>query len=258
MSGEGPFRAATPPRRLERPPRGEVLVVAPHPDDETMGLGGTLAHHAAQGDRIAALFVCNGIQGDPEGFHRREELVEIRRREARDAAAVLGIGQLFFWDHPDNLSDADIHVFEGLPADPDRAREALADGFAARLGGLLDQMLAAEEVDVVYAPWAGELNADHWLIGQGILRLRRSRPDLEERLSWLGYDVWTACPPDLVIDTSDVIGTKLEAVRCYPSQEIYVDYAHPVLGLDAYRSLFLEAGATYGEAFVGHYKEPRA
>ena len=37
---------------------------------------------------------------------------------------------------------------------------------------------------------------------------------------------------------------------------LYVDYAHGAAGLGAYRSLLLERGATYGEAFVGRYRNP--
>jgi LmbE family N-acetylglucosaminyl deacetylase len=249
MSGAAPFRAPAVPAIRRAPPCGRVLVIAPHPDDETMGLGGTLAIHAAQGDAITAVFVCNGIQGDPDGWFPRDRVVAMREAEAREAAKVLGISELRFLGYPDNLSDADIHVFEGLPDAPDDARRALADGFAARLAAMLD----AEPFTIVYHPWDGELNPDHWLVGQGVSRLRRSRPDLEARVSFLGYDVWTALPPEVVIDTSEVIERKLEAVRCYKSQLFYVDYEHAVLGLDAYRSLLLERGATYGEAFAGRY-----
>jgi LmbE family N-acetylglucosaminyl deacetylase len=244
------FRPPRVPDIVRRPASGRVLVVAPHPDDETMGLGGTLALHGAQGDPVTVLFVCNGIQGDPDGWFPRDRLVEMRRDEARAAARVLGIGDLRFLDYPDNLSDADIHVFENLPEDPDDARLALAMGFASQLSALLTE----ERFDIVYFPWDGEINADHWLVGQAVSHLRRTAGAVVERVSWLGYDVWSACVPDTVVDTSDVMAKKLEAVHCYRSQEIYLDYAHAVAGLDAYRSLLLERGATYGEGFVGRYR----
>ena len=53
------------PRTLSEPPAaGRVLVVAPHPDDETLGVGGTLALHADRGDPVHALFVTTGVNGD--------------------------------------------------------------------------------------------------------------------------------------------------------------------------------------------------
>lgn len=252
MSVDAPLSSAQPPRpplRRSRPPRGKVLVLSPHPDDETMGLGGTLAHHGRQGDPITALFVCSGIQGDPEGYFPRDEIVDIRRREAEDAALVLGITETRFLGYPDNISSQDISLFGALPEDPDEARRALAMGFASDLASQLD----AADFTIVYYPWHGEMNADHWTIGQAVRHLMSVRPDLVETISFLGYDVWSACSPDLVMDISDVIETKLEAVRCYKSQLVYRDYEPIVLGIDAYRSLFLENGATYGEAFIGRY-----
>ena len=242
-------RPPSPPLRLDRPPHGKVLVLSPHPDDETMGLGGTLALHAQQGDSISALFICSGIQGDPDGYYPREEIEGIRRAEAEAAAEKLGIGELRFLGYPDNISSLDISIFGDLPEDPEEARRALAMGLAADLGSQLE----ASDYSIVYYPWHGEMNADHWTIGQAVRHLISSRPDLAQRISFLGYDVWAALPPDLVIDISDVIETKLEAVRCYRSQVLYRDYEPIVLGIDAYRSLFLENGATYGEAFIGGY-----
>ena len=252
MSG---FRPPDLPDILSGPPRGKVLVLAPHPDDETMGVGGTLAMHAAQGDAITVLCVCNGIQGDPDGWFPRDKIVDIRRDEAHAAAKILGIGELRFLDYPDNLSDHDMHqVFEGLPADPAEARRALAAGFAEKLGVVMEE----GGFDIVYYPWDQELNGDHWLIGQAVTWLREHRPDLDSAASWLGFEVWSACIPGTVIDISDTMETKLRAIHAYASQELYVDYAHGAAGLGAYRSLLLERGATYGEAFVGRYREPAA
>ena len=242
------FRAPPLPAILERPPRGRVLVLAPHPDDETMGLGGTLAHHAEQGDHVCVLFVCNGIQGDPEGWFPRDRITAVREAEAREAAQILGLSELRFLGYPDNLSDADLHIFEGLPEDPDEARRALAFGLAE----IVERSIRDDRFDIIYHPWEGELNSDHWLVAQGV-RFARERLAGPDAPSFLGYDVWSPALPDVVIDTSDTMAKKLAAVRCYRSQLHYLDYEHAVRGLDAYRSLLLPRGATFGEAFTGRY-----
>ena len=248
-----PFRAPPLPEVWSRPPKGRVLVVAPHPDDETMGLGGTLRHHANQGDVISALFVCNGIQGDPHGYYERAAIVPTRQAEAREAAQILGISEVTFLDYPDNLSDADIHVFEGLPENPDDARRALVHGFADQLATRLRQSPAT----IVYYPWDQELNGDHWVIGQSVRHLVEVCGIEFAHVDFLGYDVWSPCIPQTVVDTSDVIHSKLAAVLAYRSQNLYMDYRHAVLGLDAYRSLLLPRGATYGEGFVGVYRSAK-
>lgn len=241
------------PQVLPAPPRGNVLVIAPHPDDETMGLGGTLVHHARAGDKITVVFVGSGIQGDPDGHYPRNEYPQVREAEARAAAQVLGVSAVRFLGYPDNLSDEGIHVFGDLPKDPVAARRALACSFAEILAKVIEEVPCS----IVYYPWVGELHADHWQVAQSVVHLMSVRADLCARIDFLGYDVWTALPPDTVIDISDTMPTKLDAVRCYASQLLYQDYEHAVLGLDAYRSLLLERGATYGEAFVGTYRAER-
>jgi LmbE family N-acetylglucosaminyl deacetylase len=74
----------------------------------------------------------------------------------------------------------------------------------------------------------------------------------------MGYDVWTALEPETVVDTSDTMELKLRAMSMYKTQLIYRNYDPIVRGLDAYRALLLESGATFGEAFTGHYKSGSA
>jgi LmbE family N-acetylglucosaminyl deacetylase len=244
------FSAPPAPAIVKRPPKGRVLVLAPHPDDETMGPGATLVHHARQGDPIHAVFVCSGIQGDPDGLFDRDALPAMRESEARAAGGILGVREFTFFGYPDSLSDADYsHVFGDLPADPEGQRRALIGGLAQKLLELLD----AQRPDVVYHPWSGEINPDHWAVGKAVEQARDARPDLARSTSFLGYEVWSPCPADVVVDVSDTFAEKLRAVAEYRTQLAYRDYVPSLSGLAAYRSLLLEAGATYGEAFVGSY-----
>lgn len=245
------FGPPTEPERRSRVPQGRVLVLAPHPDDETIGPGGTLRLHAVQGDPIHAVFIASGIGGDPDGHFGRDALPEIRRREAVEAARRLGIGRTTFLGYPDNLGEGDYgRVFGDLPSDPEGARRALVHGISTLVARLVDD----DRPDVVYFPWEGELNPDHWLVGQGVANLLAAEPRRSAEASWMGYEVWAACPPDTVVDVSDTLHAKLHAVEAYESQILYRDYAPHVEGLAAYRALLLEPGATFGEAFTGRYR----
>jgi LmbE family N-acetylglucosaminyl deacetylase len=247
MSG---FKAPPTPVTVERPRKGRVLVLAPHPDDETFGPGGTLVHHSRQGDPIHAVFVCSGIQGDPDGLFPREELAAMREKEARAAGAVLGIERFTFFGYPDNLSDADYsHAFGDLPKEPEAQRRALVSGLAQKLV----ELIAADRPDVVYYPWIGEINPDHWAVGKAVEQVRETQPAWAARISFLGYEIWSACPADVIVDTSDTLAIKLRAVSEYKTQLAYRNFDPIVCGLGAYRSLLLESGATYGEGFVGTY-----
>jgi LmbE family N-acetylglucosaminyl deacetylase len=242
------FSAPPVARVTPMPPRGRVLVIAPHPDDETFGPGATLALHARQGDPIHAVFVCSGIQGDPDGLFDRDKLPLMREAEARAAGAILGIGRFTFFGYPDNLNDADYgSVFGDLPRGGDAQRRALVDGLASRLS----DVVGAERPDVVYHPWAGEVNADHWAVAMAIERARATHPEWRGAVCFFGYEIWAACQPDVVVDVSDTFDVKIRAIAEYRSQLAYHDYGPVVRGLAAYRSLLLERGATWGEAFVG-------
>ena len=53
------------PELVELPPGREILVLAPHFDDEAIGPGGTLVKHARAGHRITVAFMTDGRRGDP-------------------------------------------------------------------------------------------------------------------------------------------------------------------------------------------------
>src|SRR5512139_3826571 len=71
-----------------------VLVLAPHPDDETLGCGGTLCLHADHGDSVTAVFLTSGELGLKH--LPREKAWAVREAEARKAASILGLRETFF------------------------------------------------------------------------------------------------------------------------------------------------------------------
>src|SRR5438552_2965198 len=71
-----------------------VLVIAPHPDDESIGCGGTLRLHTRRGDRVVVAYLTSGelgLKGVP-----RETVWEKRENEARKAGKILGLAKPFF------------------------------------------------------------------------------------------------------------------------------------------------------------------
>lgn len=88
-----------------------LMCVLAHPDDESMGAGGTLARYAAEG--VETSVVCatrgeRGWQGDPADDPGPAELGRLREAELRAAAQVLGVGHLHFLDYMDgDLDQAD-------------------------------------------------------------------------------------------------------------------------------------------------------
>lgn len=217
-----------PPLRHTAPPvRGSVLVLAPHPDDETIGCGGTLAKHVSSGDLVHVVFLTAGTSGDPTGLEDKLEYAAKREREARAACAILGVRAVEFWGFPDN--------FEVTAAD--------VAAITPRLRETIERIAPA----VIYAPHPLEQHSDHHVVA---VILARALAAMESPPPAFGFEVWSASHAAFIVDVSDVYDTKLAALHCYASQIEHTDIERFITGLNAYRAVFLEKDARFGEAFV--------
>lgn len=100
-----PKLLATPtlPARTRR-----MLLVLAHPDDETLGFGGTIARYAAEGVEVHLVTATSGQKGwvgDPERNPGEAALGRIRREELRRAAAILGVRNVYLLGHADGELD---------------------------------------------------------------------------------------------------------------------------------------------------------
>jgi LmbE family N-acetylglucosaminyl deacetylase len=209
-----------------------VLVVAPHPDDESIGCGGAVCLHRRRGEEVRVVFLTSGERG-VEGVSP-EAARALREAEAAEALGILGVCGEHFLRLPDL----------GL-------REALERG-ARQLG----EVLGACRPALVYLPHPGEAHPDHEaafpLVRAALARLPEGEPRPELR----AYEVWTPMAaygwPE---DITPVMATKLRAVRCYRSQLRAFRYDRAVQGLNQYRG-WLAAGCRYAEVF--QYLDPAA
>jgi N-acetylglucosamine malate deacetylase 1 len=195
------------------PAAENVLVLAPHMDDETIGCGGTLAKHAARGAAVTVVFLTDG-----------GSLAETRKREAHLALSALGIRRLEFLDAPDG------HL---------NSTPALADRLRAIIG--------ENRFDIVYLPFFLEEHPDHRAASQVLLDATQGSHD---RLQCLGYEVWTPLFPNCLVNIDETAQLKRAALAQYRSQLAEADYVHTQFGLNAYRSAALLGGTCrYAEAF---------
>jgi N-acetylglucosamine malate deacetylase 1 len=200
-----------------------ILVLAPHPDDETIGCGGALCRHADAGDRIAAVFFTSGELGLKA--LAREEAWRIRESEARAAARLLGIARLEFFRLPDWALG-----------------EHLKKGAA-----LLQPILREERPKLIYLPHPRDWHPDHKaalrLLGLALRGIRLRTPELR------AYEIWTPLGEhDHVEDISQVMPRKLRALRAHRSQLGEFNYLRAVRGLNQFRGA-LAARCPYAEVF---------
>jgi N-acetylglucosamine malate deacetylase 1 len=201
-----------------------VLVIAPHPDDEAIGCGGAIARHADDGDRVHAAFLTSGelaLKHLP-----KEEARRVRESEAREAAAILGIAELSFIRRPDWTVGDDL------------------EGAANAIAGLLER----DSPDAVYVPHAHEWHPDHRAAWAA---LRQALDRVPRPAEIFAYEVWTPLRGwEVARDITDVMPRKLEAIERYESQRGPFDYVRAAKGLGQYRGA-LAAHCEYAEVFDG-------
>lgn len=184
-----------------------VLAIAAHPDDEVLGVGGTLAKHAAQGDAVAVLIVTEGSTAQ----YNDESMIETKKEAARGCAEILGIDQVRFGELPDmQLDDVD-HT---------------------QVNAVIDEVITDLEPDIVYTHTSRDVNKDHQAVHESTLVATRP-PGSVERV--LAYEVPSATEwngseqatfhPSVFVDISDTLKMKLSAFAEYESE--VREFPHP-------------------------------
>jgi N-acetylglucosamine malate deacetylase 1 len=186
----------------------ELLVFGPHPDDLEIGLGGTIAKHAARGGRVG---LCDLTRGELGTNGTPEQRVE----ESEAARDVLGAS----WRENLRLPDGDIG------GDPSHLR-AIVD------------LIRRARPKTIAIPYGRDRHPDHVAASRLLTRaafmsgLARYAADGEKwRADWLlHYFINDSTPPSFVVDVSEQYETKRAALACHRSQ-----FAPPSTGATATR-----------------------
>ncbi len=207
-------------------PRGNrrVLVISPHPDDEAIGCGGSIAKHVAQGDAVHVIFLTSGEKGVQN--RPPHQIRAMRENEAERARQMLGIETIEFYREPDGEL---------------RPHRKLIQRLAAKLHEW--------QPVLVYAPHPDESHPDH----RAAFRiLQRAVKQAAPFTRILLYEVWTPLARmDEIVDITDHVKTKRAAIRAHRSQCAVLDFATAILGLNRYRGeMFCWPEGEYAEVFV--------
>ncbi len=138
-----------------------VLAVLAHPDDESFGMGGTLALYARRGFNVYLVCATRGEVGtvDPEHMQHFGSIAELREAELRCAAEHLGLKQVFFLDYRDS----------GMPGSPDNQHpDAQVAHPVDEVAGKVVRYIRELKPDVVltFDPIGGYRHPDHIHIHQ--------------------------------------------------------------------------------------------
>lgn len=208
-------------------PPGPWLVFAPHADDETIGMGGSLARAAAEGIATEVVIMTDGALGGSGAG-----LAELRRAEAREACARLGVRKLHFLDEPDR----------GL---------ALEEALLERLCALMVESGAAS----VFFPGVLEPHPDHRMTAELVWRAlaRCGAGPLP-----IHYEITVQSPVNRLVDISAWAASKHRALAAYASQLGENNYAEIVEALNVARTFTLKKAVRQAEGFWHYDREAPA
>lgn len=211
-----------------------ILVVAPHPDDETLGVGGTIAKFVEKGDDVAVLVV----SGHLPPIYSREDY-EVTVREARKAFSLLGVTESQFLEIPATMvGEQPVGILNG------------------KIAGMIKEI----EPHIVLCPFP-DRHIDHRVVFESVMVATRPVGagrciELLAAYETLSETHWNAphmepnFVPHWVVDITAQIDRKIEALTCYKSQIPNFPGSRSV---DAVKALAMfrgtQAGFSFGEGF---------
>lgn len=215
----------------------KALVLAPHADDETLGMGGTIARMADEGWSVTVAVMTG--HGDAPHPIWPQDMWDRVRSEAAKACDALGVAELVFKDLP--ASCLDLHPTHDINT---------------AVAGLLDRI----RPEAVYIPFVHDLHRDHYAIAYAAqVAARPYRAPFVKMLAMYETPTEThlrpgeaamAFMPNEFVDITDHFGTKLAAWANYESQQLsgYSPRSPDALAsLAGFRGAYI--GVRYAEAF---------
>lgn len=185
------------------------MIISAHPDDAEFGAAGSVAKWTGEGKRVIYVVCTSGDKGTDNPDIKPQQLAEIREKEQKDAAAVLGVSDVVFLRYPD----------QGLEDTPDFRKTIVrqirryqpetvvtSDPYRRYIWHRDHRVTGQVTLDAVY-PYARDLLAYPDLIAEGLMPHK-----VKKLLFWGAEDI------NLRVDITETFQLKLTALRCHKSQ----------------------------------------
>lgn len=200
----------------------DALILAPHPDDESLGCGGSIVKHINANSRVKVVFLTNGDKGDFEGRFGKD-YCKIRIDSAYRAMETLGVIDFEFWGY----RDREISFFR--------------NEIELKLTNVINQF----KPSIIYAPSPYEVHPDHRALFEITWKVAE-----KARITLLLYEVLIALYPNILVDITYEIGNKILAIEKYFTELNYNDYLNKIVGLNRFRTTTLPETIKYAEGFI--------
>lgn len=213
----------------------KIMVVAPHPDDEILGCGGTIARLCKEGHELSVMIL---TRGGPPLF--TEEYIEQGREYARCAHAFLGVKDTIFCDFP----------AAALNTVPHQEVNAKVDGIIREVAP-----------EILFIPFNSDIHLDHqFTFLSSMVAARPNRHDYPKKIyayetlsetNWNAPYLTSGFHPNVYFDITDFLPKKLEAFSMHVDQVKAFPHERSLQALEALATL---RGSTIhrhaAEAFV--------
>ncbi|MED4780401.1 PIG-L family deacetylase [Brevibacillus choshinensis] len=181
----------------------KVLVIAPHPDDETLGCGGTLLKHIANGDEVDWLIVT--------GMHAKlghtEEQINRREREIEQVKMMYGFKNVYNLKLPTTNLDT-------IPM----------QSIVSEIGAVINEM----KPEIMYLPYRGDVHTDHKVVFDAVVSCSKwfryssvKRVLAYETLSETDFGINpdnNGFRPNVYIDIKPYLHKKLDILKVFQSE----------------------------------------
>lgn len=213
----------------------KVLVIAPHPDDEILGCGGTMIKHIKAGDEV---FVCIATKGCLPLFS--PESVGKVRSEAKKCHNLIGVKKTFFLDFPAAMMEK-VERYE--------------------MNGKVLDVIREVQPDIVFIPHWGDMQKDHQMVSEACMVALRPKYEPKVKAiysyetmsetAWNAPNVQNEFIPNVFVDITETLEKKKDALKVFETQVSPFPDARSLESIEAlakYRGALMHVKAA--EAFM--------
>ena len=206
-----------------------VLVLCAHPDDEVLGVGGTIANYTKKGINVVTVIFSSGEQSHP--WMKKNVTVEARKRETKKSHSILGIKETI------NLGMRDGTIWK--------------DAKDKQIFEKIISIIKKYDPDKIFTHAIDDPHPDHnsiYRIVDRIMKIINYKGHIYSFEVWNPFNIMKRNMPKMYVDVSDTFDIKIKALKCFKSQKLFIVPLLPVTYLRAFFAGF-HAKCRYGEAF---------
>ena len=219
----------------------KVLAVVAHPDDEILGVGGTLIKHSQNNDEVYCLILGEGMTSRTENRGKTDDnKLEELHNASLEAAEIIGIEELYFSNFPDNRFDS-IDLLDIIKE--------------------VEKYIEKINPEIIYTHYHGDLNIDHKRTFQAVITACRPIGNYNVKAiyafetpsstEWSFGNNNEKFSPNVFVDIERNLPQKLKAMECYQSE--IRDYPHP-RSTKALETIAARWGIVVGKKYVEPFK----